>query len=65
MSFYQHHFCGADFWWFMKCEVVSPFKEILPYLAAAYGKSRFDFYMEHGNRKAFIEVKGVLWKMMV
>lgn len=24
-----------------------------------YGKSRFDFYIEDGNRKAFIEVKGV------
>lgn len=25
----------------------------------SYGSSRFDFYMESGNRKAFIEVKGV------
>lgn len=24
-----------------------------------YGKSRFDFYVEDGNRKAFVEVKGV------
>ncbi len=24
-----------------------------------YGDSRFDFYIEHGDRKAFIEVKGV------
>jgi len=24
-----------------------------------YGASRFDFYMEHGGRKAFLEVKGV------
>lgn len=26
---------------------------------AVYKKSRFDFYVEHGNKKAFIEVKGV------
>lgn len=25
----------------------------------AYDNSRFDFYVEHGNKKAFIEVKGV------
>lgn len=24
-----------------------------------YGNSRFDFYLEHGERKAFLEVKGV------
>lgn len=24
-----------------------------------YGKSRFDFYFEHGGKKAFLEVKGV------
>lgn len=26
---------------------------------SAYKKSRFDFYVEHGDKKAFIEVKGV------
>ncbi len=26
---------------------------------STYKKSRFDFYCEHGNKKAFIEVKGV------
>ncbi len=25
----------------------------------AYGRSRFDFYFEHGGKKAFLEVKGV------
>lgn len=26
---------------------------------STYGKSRFDFYFEHGDNKAFLEVKGV------
>ena len=27
-----------------------------------YGESRFDFYIEDGERRAFMEVKGVTWK---
>ena len=35
------------------------FKNAVVYSEKTYGESRFDFYIEDGERKAFMEVKGV------
>lgn len=43
--------------WLKKGELFS--KEAKIYAEKTYGESRFDFYIEDGDRKAFMEVKGV------
>ena len=43
--------------WLKKGELFS--KEAKIYSEKTYGESRFDFYIEDGDRKAFMEVKGV------
>ena len=43
--------------WLLKGELFS--KEAKIYAEKTYGGSRFDFYIEDGERKAFMEVKGV------
>lgn len=43
--------------WLHKCPLFS--ENALVRREVAYGNSRFDFYIEDGNRKAFLEVKGV------
>lgn len=43
--------------WLRKCGIFS--SEAIIRREVTYGKSRFDFYIEDGERKAFLEVKGV------
>ena len=43
--------------WLHKCGLFSP--DAVIRREVTYGKSRFDFYIEDGKRKAFLEVKGV------
>lgn len=43
--------------WLMEGKLFSPNAKI--YSEKTYGESRFDFYIEDGERKAFMEVKGV------
>lgn len=43
--------------WLRKCGLFSA--EAVIRREVTYGKSRFDFYIEDGERKAFLEVKGV------
>ncbi len=43
--------------WLRKCGLFS--EKAIIRREVTYGKSRFDFYIEDGERKAFLEVKGV------
>ena len=43
--------------WLKNCRMFSENAVIMR--EKTFGKSRFDFYIEDGNRKAFVEVKGV------
>lgn len=43
--------------WLAKGNLFPPGATLRP--ETTYGKSRFDFYVEYGERKAFLEVKGV------